>query len=167
MANPLYGQNTFDNAIDNSTGVVKHVKTAYDGTAIADAETLVLASTDAGNRYFIDISANTATFRLPSAYTNKGMEVHFHLDINSDAEATKNVSVFTNSTAEFIIGTCLDAGAIDDTSVGDDFLRLDGGGGALQGGDRFSLVCDGIHWYVTEAVSLTAATWVSGTITRA
>ena len=166
MANPLYGQNTFDNAIDNSTGKIQHVKPASDGTQISGAETKVLASSDAGNRYFIDISANTATFRLPSAYTNKGMEVHFHLDINSDAEATKNVSVFTNSTAEFIIGACLDAGAVHDTSVADDFLRLDGGGGALQGGDRFSLVCDGVHWYVTEAVSITAATFVSGTATR-
>ena len=167
MANPLYGQNTFDNSVDNSTGAIKHVKPLSDGTQISGAETVVLASTDAGNRYFIDISANTATFRLPSAYANKGMEVHFHLDLNRDAEATKNVSVFTDSTAEFIIGACLDAGAVHDTTVADDFLRLDGGGGALQGGDRFSLVCDGIHWYVTEAVSITAATFVSGTATRA
>ena len=75
MANPLYGQNSFDNAVDNSTGIIKHVKPASDGTHIAAAETVILASTDAGNRYFVAISANTASFRLPSAYANKGMQV--------------------------------------------------------------------------------------------
>ena len=94
------------------------------------------------------------------------MEVHFHADIASDAEDAKAIIVFTDSTAEFVIGTCLDAGAVHDTSVADDQIKLDGSGGALAGGDRVSLVCDGIHWYITEAVSLTAATWVSGTISR-
>ena len=166
MGIPLYGQNKDGNAIDNSVGVVKHIKPAADGTAIAGAETVILSSSDAGNRYFVDISANTATFRLPSAYTNKGMQVHFHLDINSDAEATKDLLVFTDSTAEFIIGTCLDAGAAHDTTVADDQLMLDTSGGAAGGGDRISLVCDGIHWYVTEAIALSAGAFVSGTATR-
>jgi hypothetical protein len=166
MANPLYGQNKFDNAVDNSTGVVKHIKPASDGTAIADAETLVLASTDAGNRYFIDISANTATFRLPSAYTNKGMEVHFHLDINSDAEATKDVIVFTDSTSEFIIGALTDGGTVHDSTVADDQILWDTSTGEAGGGDRLSLVCDGLHWYVTGSAALTAGIFISGTATR-
>jgi len=166
MGNPLYGQEKFDNAVDNLTGEIKHVKPSADGTHIADAETLVLTSADAGNRYFIDISANTCSVRLPSAYSNKGMQVHFHLDINSDAEATKDLDIFTNSTAEFIIGTCLDAGAAHDSTVADDLLRIDTSAGAAGGGDRVSLVCDGIHWYVTEAVALSADAFVSGTATR-
>ena len=167
MANPLYGQNKLDNSIDNSIGDIKHILPAADGTGIAGAETVILTASDAGNRYFVDVSANTASFRLPSAGTVKGMQVHFHADITSDGEATKAMIVFTDATTEFVIGTCLDAGAVHDTSVADDQIKLDGGGGALAGGDRVSLVCDGKHWYVTEAVSLTAATWVSGTITRA
>lgn len=166
MANPMYGSNKFDNAVDNSTGDIVHITPSADGTGVANAETVILASSDAGNRYFVNVATNTASFRLPSAYTNKGMQVHFHADIASDAEATKAMIVFTDSTAEFIIGTCLDAGAVHDTSVADDQIKLDGGGGALAGGDRVSLVCDGYHWYITEAVSLTAATWVSGTISR-
>tara|TARA_Y100000401_G_scaffold110239_1_gene107262 strand:- start:3075 stop:3578 length:504 start_codon:yes stop_codon:yes gene_type:complete len=166
MGNPMYGQNKFDNAVDNATGEIKHVKPSADGTGVAGAETVILTSADAGNRYFVNVSANTASFRLPSAYSNKGMEVHFHADIASDAENAKAIIVFTDSTAEFVIGTCLDAGAVHDTSVADDQIKLDGSGGALAGGDRVSLVCDGIHWYITEAVSLTAATWVSGTISR-
>ena len=166
MGNPLYGQNKFDNAVDNATGEIKHVKPSADGTHIAGAETVVLASSDAGNRYFIDISANTCSVRLPSAYSNKGMEVHFHLSIASDAEATKDLDIFTDSTAEFIIGTCLDAGAAHDTTVADDLLRIDTSAGEAGGGDRVSLVCDGIHWYVTEAIALSAGAFVSGTATR-
>ena len=166
MANPLYGQNKFDDAIDNSTGEIKHVKPASDGTHIAAAETVILASSDAGNRYFVNISANTASFRLPSAYSNKGMEVHFHLDINSDAEATKDLDIFTDSTAEFIIGTCLDAGAVHDSTVADDLLRMDSSANAVNAGDRVSLICDGQHWYVMDAICLEANVFVSGTATR-
>tara|TARA_Y100000004_G_scaffold165112_1_gene195736 strand:+ start:132 stop:635 length:504 start_codon:yes stop_codon:yes gene_type:complete len=166
MANPLYGQNKFDNSVDNISGEIKHIVPGSDGTHIAGAETVILTSSDAGNRYFVNISANTASFRLPSAYSNKGMEVHFHLDINSDAEATKDLDIFTDSTAEFIIGSCLDAGAVHDSTVADDLLRIDTSAGAAGGGDRISLVCDGLHWYVTEAVALSAGAFVSGTATR-
>ena len=166
MANPLYGQNKFDDAIDNATGVIKHVKPGSDGTAIADAETLVLTTKDAGNRYLINISANTATFRLPSAYSSKGMQVHFMLDINSDAEGTKDVIVFTDSTAEFIIGALTDGGTVHDSTVADDQILWDTSTGAAGGGDRLSVVCDGQHWYITEATALTAGIFVSGTATR-
>ena len=167
MGNPLYGQNKFDNAIDNSTGEIVHVKPASDGTAIADAETKVLVSADAGNRYMINIADNTATFRLPSAYSNKGMEVHFMLDINSDNEGSKDVIVFTDSTAEYIIGALTDGGTVHDSTVADDQILWDTSTGAAGGGDRLSLVCDGIHWYITEATALTAGIFVSGTATRA
>ena len=166
MANPMYGQNKFDNAVDNSTGEIVHFKPGSDGTHIAAAESIILTSADAGNRYFVDVSANTCSVRLPSAYANKGMQVHFHLDITSDAEATKDLDIFTDSTAEFIIGTCLDAGAVHDSSVADDLLRMDSSANAVIAGDRVSLVCDGKHWYVMDAVCLEANVFVSGTATR-
>ena len=166
MANPMYGQNKSDNQIDNIAGEIVHIVPGSDGTAIADAETVVLKSSDAGNRYFVNISANTASFRLPSAFSNKGMHVHFHLDINSDAEATKDLIIFTDSTAEFIIGTCIDGGGAHDSTVAGDQLTIDTSAGVAGGGDRVSLVCDGTHWYITEAVALTAGAFVSGTATR-
>ena len=166
MANPMYGQNKEDNQIDNLSGKIVHTTPGADGTGVAGAETVILTSGDSGNRYFVNVATNTASFRLPSAYSSKGAQFNFHADIDSDAEATKALIVFTDSTAEFIIGTCLDAGAVHYTTVADDQIKLDGSGGALAGGDRVSLVCDGKHWYITEAVSLTAATWVSGTISR-
>ena len=166
MANPLYGQNKADNAIDNISGEIKHIKPTADGTHIAAAETVILASSDAGNRYFVDISANTASFRLPSAYSNRGMEVHFHLSIASDAEGTKDLDIFTDSTAEYIIGAGFDGAGVHDSTVADDLLRIDTSAGAAGGGDRVSLVCDGSHCYVTEAVALSAGAFVSGTASR-
>tara|TARA_R110002012_G_scaffold110255_1_gene254655 strand:- start:3468 stop:3971 length:504 start_codon:yes stop_codon:yes gene_type:complete len=167
MGIPFYGQNKDGNAIDNSVGVVKHIKPASDGTAVAGAETVILASSDGGNRYFVDISANTATFRLPSAYTNKGMQVHFHLDIASDAEATKDLLIFTDSTAEYIMGPLIDGGTIQDSGVSSDGLRIDTSDGAAGGGDYASLICDGKHWYLTSSGALTAGAWNVETATRA
>jgi hypothetical protein len=167
MANPLYGQNKFDNAVDNSTGQIIHITPASDGTAIADAETVVLKTSDAGNRYFINIADNTATFRLPSVFSSKGAEFHFHLDIDSDAEASKDVIVFTDSTAEFIIGALTDGGTVHDSTVADDQILWDTSTGAAGGGDRMSVVSDGKHWYITGSAALTAGIFVSGTATRA
>ena len=65
MANPMYGQNKFDNQVDNANGDMVHVVASADGTAIAGAETKVLASADAGNRYFVDISSNTGIVLRP------------------------------------------------------------------------------------------------------
>ena len=166
MANPLYGQNKFDDNVDNSTGSIVHFTPSADGTCIADGESIVLTSADAGNKYFINISAATCSVRLPSCASNKGMEVSFYLDITSDTEATKDLDIFTNATTEFIMGGALDGGVLHDTSVADDLLRLDSSGSAASGGDMVSLVCDGLHWYVMNAVATGADVWVSGTATR-
>ena len=163
MANPLYGQNTFDNSIDNSTGKLVHVKPPSDGTAISGAETVVLAAADAGNKYFVDISEFTATFRLPSAYASKGYEVSITLDINSNSEATKDLHVFTDSTAEFIIGAGNDAGVVHLSDVDNDELMFDG---TKLAGDTVTLICDGLHWYANYIAS-TGSVFVSTTATRA
>lgn len=166
MANPLYGSNEFDNAIDNKTGKVIHIKPTADGTGVADAETVVLTAADAGNVYTVDVSANTATFRLPSAYTSKGAEFTFIASIESDGENAKAIIAFTDSTAEYIMGVVHAGGSIFDTSAADDQLQLTGGGGVLGAGDRFKLICDGRHWYVVEGSALTASAFAAGTISR-
>ena len=167
MANPMYGQNKFDNAIDNSTGEIVHFTPSADGTAIADAESIDLTAANAGNRYLLNIADNTCSIRLPSAYISKGAQFHFHLDINSDAEASKDVILFTDSTAEFIIGALTDGGTVHDTTVADDQILWDTSTGAAGGGDRLSVVSDGKHWYITGSAALSAGIFVSGTATRA
>ena len=163
MANPLYGQNKADNAIDNATGEIIHISPAADGTAISGAETVVLVAANAGNKYFVDIGTYTATFRLPSAYSSKGYEVSITLDIASNTEATKDMHIFTDSTAEFIIGAGNDAGVVHLSDVDNDELMFDG---TKLAGDSVSLICDGKHWYANYIAS-TASVFVSGTATRA
>ena len=162
MANPLYGQNKADNAIDNSSGVVKRVQPAADGTQISGAETVVLTAADAGNKYFVNIGSYTATFRLPSAALSAGYEVSIYLDIGSNSEATKDLHVFTDATTEFIIGAGNDAGVVHLSDVDNDDLMFDG---TKLAGDNVHLICDGVHWYANYIAS-TASTFVSGTATR-
>jgi len=163
MANPMYGQNKFDNAVDNSTGSVVSIKAGADGTAISGGETVVLTAADAGNKYFVDISTTTATFRLPSAAKSKGFEVSMTLDISSNSEATKDMEIFTDAATEFIIGAGNDAGVVHLSDVDNDSLLFDG---TKLAGDSVSLICDGTHWYANYIAS-TAAVFVSGTATRA
>ena len=166
MANPMYGQNKLDGQIDNSTGKIVHITPAADGTGVADAETVVLTNADAGNKYIVNVATNTATFRLPSAAISKGMEVSFHADIASDAENSKKIIAFTDATTEYIYGTVMAGGSIFDTTVADDQLAIDGSGGALGGGDRMKLICDGQHWLVLDGVCLTGSAFSAGTISR-
>tara|TARA_R110000824_G_scaffold108507_3_gene255582 strand:+ start:4117 stop:4608 length:492 start_codon:yes stop_codon:yes gene_type:complete len=163
MANPMYGQNKFDNQVDNSTGSVVRFTPAADGTAIAAGESIILAAADAGNKYFINISANTCTMRLPSAANSVGYEVSVTLDISSNSEATKDLEIFTDATTEFIIGAGNDAGVVHLSDVDNDSLLFDG---TKLAGDSVSLICDGVHWYANYIAS-TGSVFVSGTATRA
>ena len=164
LGNPMYGQNKFDAYADGTIGEIVHVKPASDGTVASPTETLT--ASESGNVYIIDISANTAAFVLPQASLAKGAVFTFILGIESDAEGTKDLIIATNNTAEFIIGTCLDAGAAHDTTVADDQIMLDTSAGAAGGGDRIKLVCDGVHYYVLSAIALSANAFVSGTASR-
>ena len=164
LGNPMYGQNKYDASADGKIGEIVHVKPASDGTVASPTKTLT--ASDSGNVYIIDISANTAAFVLPEAATAKGSVFTFILGIESDAEATKDLLIASSATSEFIIGTALDAGAVHDTTVADDQIMIDTSAGAAGGGDRIQLVCDGVHWYVLNAIALTAAAFVSGTASR-
>ena len=164
MANPMYGQNKFDDSADRSLGVIEHLKPASDGTVASPSKTLTNA--DAGNVYIVDISANTAAFVLPSAKLSKGAKFTFILSIESDAEATKDLIVASGSASEYIMGVGYDGDSVHDTTVADDQIMFDTSGGAAGGGDRLQVICDGSHWYVLQAAALTNGAFVSGTATR-
>jgi len=164
MANPMYGQNKFDDSVDRSIGVVKHHKPASDETIASPGNTLTNA--DAGNVYIVDISANTAAFVLPSAAISKGAIFTFILSIESDAEATKDLIIASGSASEYIMGVGYDGDSVHDTTVADDQIMFDTSGGAAGGGDRLQVICDGSHWYVLQAAALTDGAFVSGTASR-
>tara|TARA_R100000030_G_scaffold64256_1_gene48898 strand:- start:1661 stop:2158 length:498 start_codon:yes stop_codon:yes gene_type:complete len=164
MANPMYGQNKFDDSADRSLGVVEHLKPASDGSVVSPSKTLTNA--DAGNVYIVDISANTAAFVLPSAKLSKGAKFTFILSIESNAEATKDLIVASGSASEYLMGVGIDAGVVHDQQSDDDQIMIDTSAGAAGAGDRISVICDGSHWYVLDASALSAGAFVSGTATR-
>lgn len=161
---PMRGSIKYDNQVTKQLGKVVHVAPAADGTVVAPTVTLTYA--DAGNYYFVNIGTYTAAFVLPKASTCPGGIFTFILDINSDAEATKDLIVASYAATEYIIGTCLDAGAVHDTSVADDQIMFDSSAGAIGGGDRLRMISDGNHWYILEGIALAANAFVSGTATR-
>ena len=167
MGNPMYGSNSFDNTIDNKNGKIVHFTPASDGTAVADAESIVLTSADAGNYYFLDIASNTCSVKLPSAALSKGAIFTFIMAVASDAEGTKDFILFTNAATEYIMGVCIDGGGVHDQPSDDDFIQIDSSDGAVGAGDRVQVICDGHHWYVLEGSALTAVAWNTGTATRA
>lgn len=145
--------------ISKATGAVlrkvESVTPGGDATGgAADANTRILRASDSGTTFFANIGTNSAAFRLPDPIA--GLNYTFVLDIDSDAENTKDLIVSTNNNAVNIIGTQLDAGAINDSGVGASVLKLAASGAAAGAGDRFSVVCDGTHYYVEDAVALTA-----------
>ena len=167
MANPMYGQNKLDNQIDNSHGKIVHFTPASDGTAVADAESLVLTAADAGNYYFLNIGENTCSVKLPSAVLSKGAIFTFIMDVNSDAEGSKDFILFTNAATEYLMGACYDGAGVHDQPSDDDFIQIDSSDGAVGAGDRVQVLCDGNHWYILEGSALTAGAWNTGTATRA
>jgi hypothetical protein len=133
---------------------VESITPAGDGTGASDnANTRQLKAGDSGTTFLVNISTNTAAFRLPDPVA--GLNYKFILDITSDAENTKDLIVSTNNNAVNIIGTQLDAGGINDSGVGASVLKIAGSGAVAAAGDRFSVVCDGTHYYVEDAVALT------------
>ena len=166
MANPMYGQNKADNQIDNTNGEVKFFTPASDGTAVADAESIVLKSSDAGNYYFLNIADNTCSVKLPSASESKGAIFTFIMDIQSDNESAKDFILFTNAATEYIMGACFDGAGVHDQPSDDDFIQLDSSDGAVGAGDRIQVISNGHHWFILEGSALTANAWNSGTATR-
>ena len=153
----MYGQNKFDNQIDNTTGEVKFFTPASDGTAVADAESIVLKPSDAGNYYFINIADNTCSVKLPSATKSKGAIFTFFMDITSDAEGTKDFILFTNAATEYLMGACFDGAGVHDQPSDDDFIQIDSSDGAVTVGDYLDIYCDGTDWYCI-GTTVTAAT---------
>jgi len=167
MANPMYGQNKFDDQLDSKIGEVKFFTPASDGTAVAGVESLILTPGDAGSYYFINIAANTCSVKLPSANQSKGCIFTFIMDIASDAEGTKDFILFTNAATELLMGACFDGAGVHDQPSDDDFIQIDSSDGAVGAGDRLQVICNGQNWFVLEGSALTAGAFNTGTATRA
>ena len=152
----ITGVTTISKATAATLRKVETITPAGDGTGgAADANTRQLTAADSGTTFLCNISTNTVAFRLPAPVV--GLNYKFILDVNSDAEATKDLIVSTSGNSVNIIGVALDAGAIHDVVPTTSVLSLDSSDGEAAAGDRFALVCDGTNYYVEDAAALTAA----------
>lgn len=159
-------------ADDNITGVAISLATmaklmrvetftpAGDGTAASGDTTnsKILTAADSGTTYMCNIATNTAAFRLPAVAGNAGVFYNFVLDVNSDAEATKDLIISTNANGENIIGAAISGGAAMDVTVGTSQLIIDssdcgGDSSGVSSGDRVGLFCDGTNWYLQDTVA--------------
>lgn len=153
-ADEILSVTTISKATAATLRKVETVTPGGDGTGASDdANTRQLTAADSGTTFLCNISANTAAFRLPAPVA--GLNYKFILDVNSDAEATKDLIVSSSGNAVNIIGVALDAGGVHDVVPTTSVLSLDTSDGAAGAGDRFALVCDGTNYYVEDATALT------------
>ena len=139
---------------------VESITPAGDGTGASDnANTRQLTAGDSGTTFVCNISTNTAAFRLPAPVA--GLNYKFILDFASDAENTKDLIISTNDNAVNIMGAANDGGGIHDHTSTTSKLTIAGSAQPIGAGDRFGCVSDGTHWYVEDAMALTAGVFAS------
>ena len=149
MANPLYGQNKADNAIDMGKRSVKHISAG-----------LTLVAGDSGTAYFINLAADT-TMTLPAAAD--GLHFEFHVAKTGGSYDLEIVS--PSATNYFYGGVIHDDSNADDVSVAsdynsNDYLTLL----VAQPGSHVIVYCDGTLWFASGNVaSATAPTFGDAT----
>ena len=148
-------------ATQASTGVIENFLPGGDGTgATGNANTFQLETSDSGKTFIVQMHTNTAAFRLPAVAGAAGVKYQFIMSFLSDAEGTKDFILSTDADAENIMGVGIDAGAVHDSVSTTSVITLDSSAGAVGAGDRLSCICDGTHWYITDASALSAGAWV-------
>lgn len=134
MANPLYGQNKADNAIDAA-------RPSYEEVIAAKT----MAAADAGGVFGLNNSSGIA-ITLPLADSMPaGSKLQFILlDATADSTITANSA---NSLVGSIHATAQAAADAAGITISSDVLTFDQSGGAAVN-DNVELVCDGIDkWY--------------------
>jgi hypothetical protein len=130
-----------------------------DGTLAAPSK--VLTGDQSGTTYVVNTGTNTAVFQLPAP--QKGANFRFIQAITSDAEATKDLAIYTGNAAVFIMGAGVAGGIVYDIPTTATVVQFNSSAGATGAGDRIEVISDGTHWYIVDASTLTAAAIVGGT----
>lgn len=130
--------------------VVKLVGTA-DGTMAAPNKTLT--SSETGATFIVDTGTYTYVAILPTP--SVGLEYTFMLDILSFGEVTKDFILSSHATGTFIVGTGVMGGTVKDFGSTNERVQFDSSAGVAGPGDRITVVCDGVNWYVKDLSVLT------------
>jgi len=157
MANPMYGQNKFDNLVDRSQGECILVDPAGSDGATG-SPTLTLTASNSGNIYFVNIASNTVYIELPTAVNNDNLRFKFILHSLSDNEATKDFVIQTAADSQDIMGSIFEGqGALTEITEDTSMVQWDTSDGAATVGDWIEVVSFDGHWYATGVANTAAA----------
>ena len=120
-------------------------KPTVDGTVATPSKTLT--TDDTGKIYVVDVSANTALFRLPPVARSSGVNYKFIMSEESNGENSKDFIVITSSTSEDMMGTFHTAGVT--SALGEDrsIVQFDSSDAVITAGDFMEFTCNGKEWY--------------------
>ena len=143
MANPLYGQNKADNAIDSAKSHVIEVGAAR-----------TLKASESGAIVMITESETAVyTITLPSVAGNAGCKYTFFVKaVSGTGDYDVTVAQSTSDANNIVFGNI--DGAATYVDVGHDGFIFDTG--TCSAGDCVQIVCDGAGWYIVVGTSSAA-----------
>jgi hypothetical protein len=142
----------------NLNKIFGHVYQVETITPSADGDTTDYTKSpeamESGTTYFVDISTNTVSVKLPTTNLVAGVWFKFVLATASDDEGTKDFILTTGSDSTDFGGAIRDGGGIVEITNATSKITLDTSEGDATVGDFITCVYDGTDWYV-EGVVLT------------
>ena len=107
-----------------------------------------LKPSESGKTFVVDVSANTAVFKLPSVTSSLGVTYKFIMSEESNGENSKDFIVITSSTSEDMMGPFHTAGITSGLGVSRSIVQFDSSDNVITAGDFIEFTCDGKAWYV-------------------
>ena len=135
---------------------IVNYKADSDGTAASPSRNLLVE--ESGTTFIIDISSNTAVFKLPSIDFANGVEYTFIMAVESNNEATKDFVVLSNNTQSVVAeiseqdiqGLIQSAGTTTEITTNTSTVQFNSSTSSapITTGDFIKCICDGRNWYV-------------------
>ena len=125
---------------------VVNFKPTSDGTPAAPSK--FLKASESGTTFIVNVSANTAVFKLPSINVSLGVTYRFIMSEESNGENSKDFIVITSSTSEDMMGPFHTGGTTSGLGPSRSIVKFDSSDNAITAGDFIEFTCDGKAWYV-------------------
>jgi plastocyanin len=108
----------------------------------------ILKPSETGKTFVVDVSANTAVFKLPSVTVSLGVTYKFIMSEESNGENSKDFIVITSSISEDMMGPFHTSSATSGLGPSRSIVQFDSSDNAISAGDFIEFTCDGKAWYV-------------------
>ena len=107
---------------------------------------------ESGTTYFVDISSNTVSVKLPTTNLVAGVWFKFIMATASNDETTKDFILTTGSNSTDFGGAIRDGGGIVEVTNATSKITIDSSAGRPTVGDFITCVYDGTDWYVEGVI---------------